>query len=72
MQGLSIREVPSELGRNAIGVLELRGCFVKMGTTFPDTLPVENQSAVLHQNLLSHVGLGLDVVAPQPRHLRSA
>ena len=35
-----------------------------------DTLPVENQSAVLHQKLLSHVGLGLDIVEKQPQHLR--
>ena len=49
--------------------LGTRGCFVKMGRTFPDTLPIENQSAVLHQKLLSHVGLGLDVVAQQPQHL---
>ena len=40
-----------------------------MGRILPDTLPVENQSAVLHQKLLSYVGLGLGVVAPQPRHL---
>ena len=50
--------------------LGTRGYFVKMGRILPDTLPVENLSAVLHQKLLSHVGLGLDDVAKQPRHLR--
>ena len=43
---------------------------MKMGRILPDTLPVENWSAVLHQKLLSHVGLGLDDVAKQPLHLR--
>ena len=76
MQGLSQypwQEVPSDLGRNAVRVLELgvQNSILSTWEGFlPDTLPVENQSAVLHQKLLSRVGLGLDVVAKQPRHLR--